>query len=169
MTGSHEVSGSIPLISTKKKADAFASVLFFLMECGSEPQVLTFVKAVAISPICSYKRMTKQNHTNKTEEQAMKNELNERELMQVSGGSGRDSQVAINIELPADLGDVTIKVYVDGEIDMSKTITVDTNYITHRLFTFVGRGVSQVRFKINNEPYCTYEINFDAGTATRLN
>ena len=34
MTGSHEVSGSIPLISTKKRTDAFASVLFFSVECG---------------------------------------------------------------------------------------------------------------------------------------
>lgn len=98
----------------------------------------------------------------------MKNELNERELEQVSGGSGKDSQVSIGIELPADIGDVVIKVYVDGEIDMSKTITVDTNYVTYRTFKFAGRGTSQVRFKINNEPLCTYEINFDTGIVTRI-
>lgn len=98
----------------------------------------------------------------------MKNELNERELMQVSGGSGRESQVPVGIELPADIGDVVIKVYVDGEIDMSKTITVNTNYVTYRTFTFVGSGISQVRFKINNAPLCTYEVNFDTNTVVRI-
>lgn len=98
----------------------------------------------------------------------MKNELNERELEQVSGGSGRESQVPVDIELPHDIGDVVIKVYVDGEIDMSKTVTVDTNYVTHRLFTFCGSGISQVRFKINNAPLCTYEVNFDTNTVVRI-
>lgn len=98
----------------------------------------------------------------------MKSELNERELEQVSGGSGKDSRVSIGIELPADIGDVVIKVYVDGEIDMSKTITVDTNYVTYRTFTFCGSGISQVRFKINNAPLCTYEVNFDTNTVVRI-
>lgn len=98
----------------------------------------------------------------------MKNELNEKELMQVSGGSGMEHQVRIDIEIPYCGGDATIKVYIDGEIDMSKTVGVDTNFVTHRAFTFQGSGISRVRFKINNENVYCYEINFDEGIYTRI-
>lgn len=67
------------------------------------------------------------------------------------------------------LGDINkdIKVYVDGELDRSKNTFVNAS-VMHKVFNFSGSGKVNVRFKINNEVFKTYEIDFEKQTVNLL-
>ena len=67
------------------------------------------------------------------------------------------------------LGDIEkdIKVYVDGELDRSKNTFVNAS-VMHKVFNFSGSGKVNVRFKINNEVFKTYEIDFEKQTVNLL-
>lgn len=98
----------------------------------------------------------------------MKSELNEKELTRVSGGSGEEHQVSINLWLPQTGGQLIIKVYVDGVNDRSKTSVVDTSTVSSKQFTFSGSGTSQIRFTLSNGTIYTYSADFDNCLATRI-
>lgn len=80
----------------------------------------------------------------------------------------KETKIEITVALP-DVGhDITIKVYVDGELDRSKTDTVDPCVGT-KTYTFVGtHGTKEVRIKLDGKVCYEYELDFDTGTYTLL-
>ena len=80
----------------------------------------------------------------------------------LSSGEKREKTLEVNVDLPSTGGDLNIKVYVDGELDNSKTTTVDSSYTFSKSFKFKGsQGVKEVRVKINDELYKVYKLDFD--------
>ncbi len=96
-------------------------------------------------------------------------ELSENMLEKVSGGAaGREKSLTVELDLTMRIwaDDIVIMVYVDGELDSSKTVTVDGS-VSSKKFTFNGtRGIKNVRFKINNDYIVMYTLNFDTMTVT---
>lgn len=81
----------------------------------------------------------------------------------LSSGQPRNNQVSLTLDWSNDKKfkeDATIRVYVNGELDRSKTTTVDSS-VTRKSFSFSGRGKKEIKFKINNEIVRIYEIDFD--------
>ena len=81
----------------------------------------------------------------------------------LSSGQPRNNQVSLTLDWSNDKKfkeDATIRVYVNGELDRSKTTTVDSS-VTRKSFNFSGRGKKEIKFKINNEIVKIYEIDFD--------
>lgn len=82
-------------------------------------------------------------------------------VLTLSSGK-RESTVSITLAIKSDTtDDNVIKVYVDGELDRSKTVCLDPS-ITQKTFSFQGTGVKEVKFKINNEIVVVYNIDFSA-------
>ena len=83
----------------------------------------------------------------------------------LSSGEKREKSISIDVdlpELPDDLHEATLTVYVDGVLDESKTVTVDPSYKKSKVFTFKGsQGVKNVRIKVNDHIHKIYEIDFD--------
>ena len=79
----------------------------------------------------------------------------------LSSGEKREKIIEIPIDLPSIGKDLNIKVYIDSELDKSKTTTVESS-CTKKTFRFKGtQGVKDVRIKINDTLYRVYELNFD--------
>lgn len=87
-------------------------------------------------------------------------ELNDEQLNGIVGGSVSKRQLSVCIEVPELIGDVTIKVYLDGEFDVSKTKTVDCS-VKHVNYTFSGTGLKDLTVKFNDIKTKKYVLNFD--------
>ncbi len=61
--------------------------------------------------------------------------------------------------------DIEIKVYVDGELDSARSTVVNCS-VTHKDFSFTGRGTKEIRFRINNDLFYDYTVDFDNKTVT---
>ncbi len=59
--------------------------------------------------------------------------------------------------------DIEIKVYVDGELDSTKSKVVDCS-VTHKDFSFTGSGTKEISFRINNDLIYSYTVDFDNRT-----
>ena len=80
----------------------------------------------------------------------------------LSSGTRKEKEIEIKVELPADIPEAKLEVYVDGTLDASRSTTADTSFKTSVTFTFKGtQGTRDVRIKLNGQPYKSYEINFD--------
>lgn len=84
-------------------------------------------------------------------------------------GAPKEAQVSVWVDWSDKKfdSDIEIKVYVDGELDRSKTTVVDSS-VTYKNLTFAGRGQKNVKIKLNNETFCTYLIDFDNGTYEKI-
>lgn len=91
------------------------------------------------------------------------NELNEKQLNSVAGGLAGERQVSVPVDIPEFNEDVTIKVYVDGQLDTSKTRTVDSS-VRQIVLTFTGKGKKALEVKFNNVKSKKYDIDFDKST-----
>ncbi len=90
-------------------------------------------------------------------------ELGSKIKLTLSSGQSKEHKVSLTIDWSNDKKfkeDIIIRVYVNGELDRSKTTTVDSS-VTHKSFNFSGRGKKEIKFKINNEIIKIYEIDFD--------
>ncbi len=82
--------------------------------------------------------------------------------------AGKETTITVPVELPQVDHDITIKVYVDGELDRSKTTIVDPS-IGATSFSFKGtEGKKEVRIKFDGTVCYEYELDFDAVTYTLL-
>ena len=82
-------------------------------------------------------------------------------------GARKEHQVSLTVDWSNDKklsGDVTIRVYVNGELDRSKTTVVDGESVTCKTFTFSGSGTKQIKVKVGNDIVYLYTIDFDNGT-----
>lgn len=99
-----------------------------------------------------------------------KKALNYDELEKVSGGASLNEKIlTVELDLTRCIwtGDINIKVYVDGELDRSKCVTVDRS-VHSRSFAFAGiMGTKSVRFKCNDY-ISLYQLDFDAQTVTLI-
>lgn len=99
-----------------------------------------------------------------------KKALNNEELEKVSGGADlSEKMLTVELDLTRRIWteDINIKVYVDGELDRSKCVTVDCS-ARSRSFTFGGsRGTKSVKFKCNDY-ISLYQLDFDALTVTLI-
>jgi serine/threonine-protein kinase len=87
----------------------------------------------------------------------------------VSSGIKKDKTIEVSVDLPKVSADITLKVYVDGTLDTSKTATVDPTSSDKKVFYFKGnQGQKEIRIKIENYLYRVYEINFDAVIASEI-
>jgi serine/threonine-protein kinase len=89
-------------------------------------------------------------------------------LVKVTASSGikKDKIIEIPVDLPLIASDITLKVYIDGTLDSSKTVTVDPSSSDKKVFSFSGKqGKKEIRIKIDNYLYRAYEIDFDANTS----
>ena len=94
--------------------------------------------------------------------------LDEKQLEKVAGGS-TESQITLILDLSQEKllsGDITIKPYVNGELKTSMIKVVDES-VTSVSFVFKGRGKVEVKFKINEDIFKYYELDFDAGISTQ--
>ena len=83
-------------------------------------------------------------------------------VLTLSSGK-RESQISIVLPIKSESSkDNVIKVYVDGELDRSKTVCLDSS-VTSKTFCFQGTGTKEVKFKINNEVAAVYNIDFSSG------
>lgn len=86
-----------------------------------------------------------------------------------ASAAGREATITVPVELPQVDHDITIKVYVDGELDRSKTTTVDPSIGTTS-FSFKGtEGKKEVRIKFDGTVCYEYELDFDQKSYTLLN
>ena len=80
----------------------------------------------------------------------------------------REKTLEIKLELPKSDKDITIKVYVDGQLDSSKETTVDSS-VEFVNYKFNGtKGTKEVKFKFNNGSYKIYELDFDNEEVTLI-
>lgn len=92
-----------------------------------------------------------------------KKELNENQLHGISGGSGRrERTLSIEVMIPSFNTDVTIQVYIDGELQPEKTITVDCSRESVT-YSFSGTGLKDLKIKFNNTVTKEYSLNFETG------
>ena len=82
----------------------------------------------------------------------------------VSSGEKKEQRIPLTVDWSDDkqfTDDVSIKVYVDGELDRSKSTIVDSS-VSRKTFYFSGRhGKKSVKVKINDDIVKLYEIDFD--------
>lgn len=106
----------------------------------------------------------------KKEYEALRNklqELSEDELNEISGGTGKDRKLCVSVDIPSFSCDVTIKVYLDGELLSDKTRTVDCS--TTRINIIVsGKGSKDLRVKFNDEITKRYVVDFDSYEVTPI-
>jgi serine/threonine-protein kinase len=82
----------------------------------------------------------------------------------VSSGIKKDKIIEIPVDLPPVSADIILKIYVDGTLDNSKTVTVDPTSINKKIFYFKGNeGEKEITVKINgfSKAYRVYKINFN--------
>ena len=82
-------------------------------------------------------------------------------------GARKEHQVSLTVDWSGDkklTGDVTIRVYVNGELDRSKTTVVDGDVVTSKTFTFSGSGKKVIKVKLNNDLVYLYTVDFDNAT-----
>ena len=82
----------------------------------------------------------------------------------VSSGEKKEQRIPLTVDWSDDkqfTDDVSIKVYVDGELDRSKSTIVDSS-VSRKTFYFSGRhGKKSVKVKIDDDIVKLYEIDFD--------
>ncbi len=87
---------------------------------------------------------------------------NSKVVLTVSSGR-RESQVSLVLSIKAGAAeDNVIKVYIDGELDRSKTVCLDSSE-TSKAFCFQGTGKKEIKFEINNVVTAVYNIDFSSG------
>lgn len=87
----------------------------------------------------------------------------------LSSGESKAKQLGVKLDLPTtSSGQNTVQVYVDGELDRSKTVCLDGS-VSSKMFYFTGSGVIDVRFMINGEFGPSYTLDFTSGKATKNN
>lgn len=98
------------------------------------------------------------------------NELKEQQLENVAGGTSREKTITVVVdfsEYRQFTSDITIKPYLDGELLNDKVKTVDRS-ITVVNINITGKGIKQLRVKLNNEVFKTYKLDFTSGTVIEL-
>ena len=91
-------------------------------------------------------------------------EIDDLNMSKISGGaSRRDRTIIIELKLPESDQEKNISVYVDGELDSSKSKVIDPSII-YTQFRFTGSGVKSVKFKLNGQSYKEYTLDFESGT-----
>lgn len=86
----------------------------------------------------------------------------------VSSGEAVQKNVSIDIDLPTDVNrDVSLKVYVGGELCTSKTIRPSL-VGTYTITVSGSGGKKSVNVNLDDKLYRKYEIDFDAGSVTKI-
>ncbi len=86
----------------------------------------------------------------------------------LSSGKAKESTVSIILDFDGlSEEDHTIKVYVDGELDRSKTVCLDSS-VTRKTFKFSGSGKKEIKFKINNEVFAVYDVDFGTSEINKI-
>ena len=96
--------------------------------------------------------------------------LKEKELASITGGSSKESLISVVVDYSSDRKfneDITIKPYLNGELQRDKVRTVDCS-ITNVTLSFHGKGVANLKVKINNDIIKLYKLDFDKGTYSEL-
>ena len=108
------------------------------------------------------------NDNMKTQEELI--ELQEEELKQVTGGEGKtEKTISITVYLPTNISDEYIlSVYEDGVLLSGMTREIDPSVEQINLPFKGTKGSKQIRIKINNVTYKTYQINFDNQTYSEI-
>lgn len=87
----------------------------------------------------------------------------EKVLLTLSSGETKKGTLSVTLEINSTSNeDNIIKVYVDGELDRSKTVCLDSS-VTSKTFHFTGSGTKEVRFTINGEEAAVYSLDFTNG------
>ncbi len=83
----------------------------------------------------------------------------------LSSGEKKEKSLTVTITLPESSGNVKVSAYVDGTYLSSKT--VDTEVVNKTSFKIKGTtGIKEVKIKLNDIDYKSYELNFDKDTVT---
>ena len=106
---------------------------------------------------------------NKGKNMNSEKELLDNELEKVTGGSGREITVTIEVPMPPLSGPNNImEVYIDGQFNAAFSRGVDESLEIAKVEIKGKTGTKSVQVKINGFAYKTYIVDFESGTYSEI-
>jgi len=165
------VESTVRLFVSKGPIEAVAQVPDVIGKTFTEAKHEIISKGFKISPELKYEKsdQTKDTVISTDPLPGVTANLNSFVRFILSSGVKKEKQLEIVVNLPPISGDITLKVYVDGTLDNSKTVVVDPSFTDKKSIYIKGtQGEKEVRIKVGNDPYKIYKLNFDNGTVIEI-
>ena len=91
------------------------------------------------------------------------NRINDKHLSKVAGGNEGAHNLSVDVDLPQINRNVTLKVYFDGILNISKSI-IPAYIGSYTLIFSAAGGKHSVTVNIDDVLYRRYELDFDTDT-----